>query len=147
MLCSTLPEKSRTQSDCCGGGGNLNFHIQNNNAAPLQTITLNSWKLVTAVRQSTTSTMYYDPASATSHTGDTLTGGVTNASCTTSSGTCITLGNAIDGRAESMGGYLAEIRAFTSALDVTTPWRRTWSVTMEASHHLSACRRARAATA
>lgn len=108
------------KSDCCGGGGNLNFHIQNNNGAPLQPITTNTWKLVTTVRVGTTSTMYYDPAAATSFTGDTLTGGVTNAACTTANGTCITLGNAIDGRPESMGGYTAEIRAFTSALSATS---------------------------
>jgi len=98
------------KSDCCGGGGNLNFHIQNNNAAPLQPIALNTWRVVTAMRQGTTSTFYYEPGSATSHTGDTLTGGVDVA---------ITIGNA-QVVSESMGGYIAEIRAYTSALDAPT---------------------------
>jgi hypothetical protein len=98
------------KSDCCGGNGNLNFHIQNNNAAPLQPITLNSWRVLTAMRQGNVSTMYYDPAGATSFTGDTLTGGID---------VPITIGNA-QALAQSMGGYIAEIRAYASPLDTTT---------------------------
>jgi hypothetical protein len=100
--------------------GNINFHIQNNNNAPLLPIATNTWRLLTSMRQGTTSTMYHSAASPVSFVGDTLTGGVVNASCDTASGTCITLGNAIDGRQESMGGYLAEVRAYTSALDAPT---------------------------
>lgn len=95
------------KSDCCGGNGNLNFHIENNNAAPLQPITLNAWKVVTAMRQGNVSTLYYTPQTATTFTGDTLTGGVNIP---------ITLGNA-QALAESMGGFMAEVRMFNSALD------------------------------
>ena len=98
------------KSDCCGGGGNLNFHIENDNAAPLQPITLNTWKVVTALRQGTTSTLYYTQASATSFVGDTLTGGAS---------VPITIGNAIS-VSESMGGYISEIRAFNTALDAAS---------------------------
>lgn len=94
------------KSDCCGGGGNLNFHIQNNNAAPLQPISLNTWKVVTALREGNVSTFYYEQAAATTFTGDTLTGGAA---------VPVTLGNAM-AIAESMGGFIAEVRAFSSAL-------------------------------
>ena len=94
------------KSDCCGGNGNLNFHIQNNNGAPLQPITLNSWRIVTAMRQGSTSTFYYVGGPVTTHNGDTLLGG---------QNVPITIGNAqVVG--ESMGGFIAEIRAFSSAL-------------------------------
>lgn len=95
------------KSDCCGGNGNLNFHIQNNNGAPLQPITTNQWKVVTAMRQGNVSTLYYSQQAATSFAGDTLTGGVN---------VPVTIGNAM-AVAESMGGFIAEIRAFGSALD------------------------------
>lgn len=94
------------KSDCCGGGGNLNFHIQNNNAAPLLPITLNTWKVLTAIREGTTSTMYYAPDAATTFVGDTLTGGVDIP---------ITIGNA-QAVGESMGGYIAEVRAYATPL-------------------------------
>lgn len=94
------------KSDCCGGGGNLNFHIENNNAAPLQPIFLNTWKVVTALREGDVSTFYYDQGTATTFTGDTLTAGAS---------VPITLGNAM-AIAESMGGFIAEVQAFSSAL-------------------------------
>ena len=58
------------------------------------------------MRQGTTSTFYYAGGPVTQHNGDTLTGGIN---------VPITIGNA-QFSSESMGGYLAEIRAFTSAL-------------------------------
>jgi hypothetical protein len=96
------------KSDCCGGNGNLNFHIQNNNAFPLLPITTNTWRLLTAMRQGTTSTMYYVQAAPQTFVGDTLSGG---------GNTPISIGNSsISG--QSMGGYIAEIRAYSSALSV-----------------------------
>ncbi|MGH2487874.1 MAG: LamG-like jellyroll fold domain-containing protein, partial [Ktedonobacterales bacterium] len=93
------------KSDCCGGGGNLNFHIQNDNAAPLIPITTNTWKIVTALRQGTTSTISYRGGPSASFTGDTLTGGQTAP---------LYIGSSTVN--ESSGAYIAEIRAYSSAL-------------------------------
>lgn len=94
------------KSDCCGGNGNLNFHIQNNNGAPLLPITTGAWRLLTAVRNGSTSSMFYRSGGSSSFVGDTLTAG---------SPQPVTLGNSIGG-GQSMGGYIAEIRAFSDAL-------------------------------
>jgi hypothetical protein len=93
------------KSDCCGGGGNLNFHIQNDNAAPLIPITTNTWKIVTAVRQGSTSTISYRGGPSATFNGDTLFGGQSAP---------LYIGSSASN--ESSGAYIAEIRAYASAL-------------------------------
>ncbi len=93
------------KSDCCGGNGNLNFHIQNDNTAPLIPITTNTWQIVTALRQGSTSTISYRGGPSASFSGDTLNGGQSAP---------LYIGSSAAN--ESSGAYIAEIRAYASAL-------------------------------
>ena len=67
------------------------------------------------MRQGTTSTMYYDPSSPAVHNGDTLTGGVA---------VPISIGNSwFNG--QSMGDYIAEIRAYAVVFWGHREWSRS----------------------
>ena len=97
------------KSDCCGGGGNLNFHIRNNNTTPLLPLNTGSWRLLTVMQDATTTTMYTDPEDPAQANQPPITPGAAP----------ISIGNSIL-NGQSMGGEIAEIRAFGSALDEAT---------------------------
>ena len=94
------------KSDCCGGNGQLNWHIGNNNGAPLLPLGLGNWRVVTAVQTGVNSSFYsnVDAATATSQIAPIGAGAQ-----------ILSLGNSFSG-AESMGGFIAEVRAYASAL-------------------------------
>jgi hypothetical protein len=87
--------------------GSLNFHIRNNNDVPTLPITLGAWQLLTAVQGASTTTMYYNPSSPASTTQAPIDSGSAP----------ITIGNSILG-GQSMGGLVAEIMAYASALSL-----------------------------
>lgn len=93
------------KSDCCGGDGNLNWHIQNNNSTPLLPLNAGQWQVLTTLQDATTSTMYYTQSSPSSTAQAPIVAGSAP----------ITIGNAI-ASAQSMGGEIAEVRAYGSAL-------------------------------
>jgi hypothetical protein len=95
----------RKSEGCCGAIDSLNFHIQNDNAAPVIPIALNSWRVLTAVRNATTSSISYLAGASASFTGDTLIGGQTAP---------LYIGASTG--MESSGAYISEIRAYASAL-------------------------------
>jgi hypothetical protein len=87
----------------------LNWHIQNNNDAPQLPLTLNTWRLVTAVQDGVASLFYADPAALQQ---------VIQPSGIAAGQEILSLGNSFVGN-ESMGGFLAEIRAYASPLNRT----------------------------
>jgi hypothetical protein len=89
--------------------GRLNFHIRNNNNGPSIPITYGQWQLVTAVQDETNTTVYDNNGQSETVAQAPITGGSAP----------LTLGNAT-GNAQSMGGYIAELRAYGSALDAQT---------------------------
>ena len=86
----------------------LNWHIANNNDAPVLPLALGSWGLMTAVQDATTSTAYTVPGAPQTFAQGPIAAG--NAK--------LSLGNSFVGN-ESMGGFVAEIRAYASALSPT----------------------------
>jgi hypothetical protein len=96
------------KASCCGANGNLNFHLVNNNEAPFLPITEGKWQLLTAMHAGTTTSMYYTPSEPS----------MTTQAAIQSGSAPITIGNAMKVQ-ESMGGWIAEIRAFGSALHAT----------------------------
>jgi Notch-like protein len=96
----------RHSHPCCGGGGNLNWHIRNENAQPLLPLSLGQWRLLTTLQDATTALMYF--------VGTGLSSSAPSAPINVG-GSSITVGNA-QSIAESMGGLITEIRAYASAL-------------------------------
>jgi hypothetical protein len=89
----------------------LDLEIQNDNAAPIIPINANTWETLVAERNGGTSSVTYVSGATASNTADTLTGGALMP---------ITLGNSYTlTDQQSMGGYIAEIRAYYEALTPT----------------------------
>jgi hypothetical protein len=99
---------TRISDPCCGGGGNLNFHIRNTNNAPLLAPNFNTWEVLTQVQDASTTTMYYSAASPASVAQGPITSG----------SAALSIGNSSLNN-QSMGGSIGEIRAYGSALHPT----------------------------
>jgi len=85
--------------------GKLNWHIGANNTAPVVALKTNAWQVLTAVQDATTSTVYVDPGAPATHKQAAIAAGTA----------ALNVGNAAVG-GQSMGGFVAEIRAFRTAL-------------------------------
>jgi hypothetical protein len=87
----------------------LNWHISNNNAAPLLPLSLGTWRVVTAVQNGTASTFLSTKDAAVS---------VQQPAPISAGSAPLSLGNSF-ASSESMGGFVAEIRVYASALNAT----------------------------
>jgi len=98
----------------CPGNGQLNWHIGNHNAAPLLALKLGTWRAVTAMQAGTASTFYSNKDAQVL---------ATQAAAIDAGQQQVSLGNSFAG-SESMGGFLAEVRAYASALGACRPESR-----------------------
>ncbi len=87
----------------------LNWHIGANNDAPSLPFVSGQWQIVTAVQDGKTSTLYADPAAPQK---------TEQPNAIPNGNLALDLGNSANG-GESMGGFLAEVRAYASALSRT----------------------------
>jgi hypothetical protein len=86
----------------------LNFHIRNNNFGIGLNPNYGTWQVVTCMQSASETSMYYKQSSVSSLAQSAINNG--NAP--------LSIGNAY-GKQESMGGQIAEIRAFSSVLSAT----------------------------
>jgi len=86
----------------------LNWHIGANDTAPVVPLDLGAWKVLTALQTGGESVVYTDPASPSTAKQGAIASGTAK----------LSLGNSFVG-GESMGGFIAEIRAYASALSAT----------------------------
>jgi hypothetical protein len=97
----------RLSDQCCGGGGNLNWHVRDRNDAPLVSPNYGAYQVLTVVQGGDTATIYNNAGQMMSTLENNIDAG----------NVPITIGNAMTAT-QSMGGSLVEIRAFDYALSV-----------------------------